>query len=302
MNENTVKFDKKHFFIVALTIFIFSVCDFLVAYFFQDVLKSPFFFDTIFMIAALFLFGPIASLIEYILFISFTCIKLKILYGKTDFVFLYTLSAFTIILVTWLFIRKKENLNKGLNLTFLYILTASVVAGLSCSVVSGFVNYYFANCLFQIEWNFNIFIFAFNGEYMDLLTSSIIGRIPVTILDRVVTTFLGFGISKLYSRIIYGERAATECWFWFDMENMKKILLLFSVAMLLLSCKQKSPDKIYNMDKICDSWNEFWEKKDASSLVYFIDTLKRFDPKIFNNDMVLKTSVQNQIALCISLA
>ena len=162
MNENTVKFDKKHFFIVALTIFIFSVCDFLVAYFFQDVLKSPFFFDTIFIIAALFLFGPIASLIEYILFISFTCIKLKILYGKTDFVFLYTLSAFTIILVTWLFIRKKENLNKGLNLTFLYILTASVVAGLSCSVVSGFINYYFANCLFQIEWNFNIFIFAFN--------------------------------------------------------------------------------------------------------------------------------------------
>lgn len=206
MNENTVKFDKKHFFIVSLTIFIFSVCDFLVAYFFQDVLKSPFFFDTIFMIAALFLFGPIASLIEYILFISFTCIKLKILYGKTDFVFLYTLSAFTIILVTWLFIRKKENLNKGLNLTFLYILTASVVAGLSCSVVSGFINYYFANCLFQIEWNFNIFIFAFNSEYMDLLTSSIIGRIPVTILDRVVTTFLGFGISKLYSRIIYGER------------------------------------------------------------------------------------------------
>ena len=206
MNKNGAKFGKKHFFIAALTILIFSVCDFLVAYFFQDVLKSPFFFDTIFMTAALFLFGPVASLAEYLLFISFTCIKLKIRDGKTDFVFLYTLSAFTIILVTWLFIRKKKNLNKGLNLTFLYILTASVVAGLSCSVVSGFINYYFANCLFQIEWNFNIFIFAFNGEYMDLLTSSIIGRIPVTILDRVVTTFLGFGISKLYSRIIYGER------------------------------------------------------------------------------------------------
>ena len=205
MNENTTKFDKKNFFIVALTILIFSVCDFLVAYFFQDVLKSPFFFDTIFMIVALFLFGPIASLIEYILFISFTCIKLKILYGKTDFVFLYTLSAFTIILVTWLFIRKKENLNKGVNLTFLYILTASVFAGLSCSVVSGLLNGIAKN-LFEKDWNFNIFIFAFNGEYMDLLTSSIIGRIPVTILDRVVTTFLGFGISKLYSRIIYGER------------------------------------------------------------------------------------------------
>lgn len=41
---------------------------------------------------------------------------------------------------------------------------------------------------------------------MDLLTAAIIGRIPVTILDRVITTFSGFGISKLYSRIIYGER------------------------------------------------------------------------------------------------
>ena len=80
------------------------------------------------------------------------------------------------------------------------------------------------------------------------------------------------------------------------MENMKKILLLFSVAMLLLSCKQKAPDKI------CDSWNEFCEKKDASSLACFIDTLKRFDTKTFNNDMALKESVQNQIALCISLA
>ena len=86
------------------------------------------------------------------------------------------------------------------------------------------------------------------------------------------------------------------------MENMKKILLLFSVAMLLLSCKQKAPDKIYNTDKICDSWNEFCEKKDSSSVVYFIDTLKRFDTKTFNNDMALKESVQNQIALCISLA
>ena len=86
------------------------------------------------------------------------------------------------------------------------------------------------------------------------------------------------------------------------MENMKKILLLFSVTMLLLSCKQKSPDKIYNTDVICDSWNEFCEKKDSSSLVYFIDTLKRFDTKTFNNDMALKESVQNQIALCISLA
>ena len=204
MNGNTAKFGKRHFFTVAITILIFSVCDLLAASFFQDFLKSPFFFDTIFMIAALFLFGPLASLIEYLLFISFTCVKLKIRDGKTDFVFLYTLSAFTIILVTWLFIRKKENLKKGVNLTFLYILTASVLAGFACSVVSGLINW-FAQKLFQKDWNFNTFIFAFNGdEYMNFLFSAIIGRIPVTVLDRVITTFSGFGISKLYSKIMHG--------------------------------------------------------------------------------------------------
>ncbi len=83
---------------------------------------------------------------------------------------------------------------------------------------------------------------------------------------------------------------------------MKKFLLLFSVTMLLISCTQKASDKIYNTDEICDSWNKFCAKKDASSLAYFIDTLKRFDPKIFNNDIALKKLVQAQIDFCIPRA
>ena len=84
------------------------------------------------------------------------------------------------------------------------ILTASVFAGLSCSVVSGLLNGIAKN-LFEKDWNFNTFIFAFNGdEYMNFLFSAIIGRIPVTVLDRVITTFSGFGISKLYSKIMHG--------------------------------------------------------------------------------------------------
>ena len=82
---------------------------------------------------------------------------------------------------------------------------------------------------------------------------------------------------------------------------MKKLLLLFSAAMLLISCMQKAPDKNAT-DVICDSWNEFCTMQDASSLSQFIGTLKSFDTKSFNNDMALKESVQNQIALCISLA
>lgn len=44
-------------------------------------------------------------------------------------------------------------------------------------------------------------IFAFNGENLSFLASAILGRIPVTILDRIITTFAGFGIFKLYSKI-----------------------------------------------------------------------------------------------------
>ncbi|MCR5289278.1 MAG: hypothetical protein K6E51_04735 [Treponema sp.] len=202
-NKSRTQFESKHFLTVVLTVVLFSVGDLCVTTFFQDVLQSPLFFDTIFMIAALFLFGPVASFIEYLLFITLVCIKLQVLYGKTDYTFLYVLSALTIILVAWAFIYKKENLTKGVNITFLYLFTASVFAGLACAIVSGCINYFVAN-LFQKDWNFNKIIFAFNGEYLDFLTSAIIGRIPVTILDRVITTFAGFGISKLYRKVLKG--------------------------------------------------------------------------------------------------
>ena len=184
-----------------LTIIVFSILDFCTATFFQDILKAPLFFDTIFMITALFTFGSVAAFFEYVIFISLICAKLFVLYGQTDYVYLYTISALTIIVVTWLFVRKKENLKKGVNLTFLYILTASIIAGLACSVVSGFISYFTYN-LNQKDWTFDQIIYAFNGEQFDFLASSILGRIPVIILDRIITTFAGFGIFKLHTRIM----------------------------------------------------------------------------------------------------
>ena len=80
------------------------------------------------------------------------------------------------------------------------------------------------------------------------------------------------------------------------------LALYFSNKKISRTCTQKVSDKIYDTDVICDSWNEFCEKKDASSLSCFIYTLKCFDTKTFNDDMALKESVQNQIVLCISLA
>ena len=191
---------KKFNFSLILTVFIFSWCDFLATTFFQDFLRTPLFFDTIFMIATLFLFGPVVALFEYIVFISIVCIKLYYLYGSTDYVYLYTLSALTIILTTWIFTRKKEKFKLGVNFVFLYILLASLISGFACSVVSGIIGY-FTYGLNEKNWTFDQLIFAFNGEQLDVLASAIFGRIPVIALDRVITTFAGFGVFKLYTQI-----------------------------------------------------------------------------------------------------
>ncbi|MCR5289713.1 MAG: hypothetical protein K6E51_06965 [Treponema sp.] len=163
----------KHFTVLTLTIFLFSILDFCTTTFFQDVLSTPLFFDTIFMIAALFLFGPVEAFIEYIIFIGIVCLKLILFYGKTDYVYLYVFSAITIIAVTWLFLRKKEKLHQGVNLTFLYILTAAILAGLACSVVSGYISY-FTYAFNEKNWTFDCIIYAFKGEQFTFLVSAIV--------------------------------------------------------------------------------------------------------------------------------
>lgn len=188
----------KSYLLIYLIALVAGILDFAVATLFQNVLHVPLFFDTIFLMAVLFLYGPLPAMFSYVINVICGCLKLVILYGKNDYVYLFTLSAFTIILVTWLFVRKKENLKKGVNITFLYILSAAVCAALACSVVSGIISY-FTFSLNVESGPFDKIIFAFSGDQMGVLASCIVGRIPITILDRIITTFAGFGISVAWS-------------------------------------------------------------------------------------------------------
>lgn len=186
----------------ALAVLAFGVGDLALSTLFQDVLYAPLFMDTCFMMAAFFAFGPLAAFLEYLVFVSLACIKLKLMVGRTDMVYLYALAAITIIAVTWLFVRKKERLSKGVNKTFLYLLTAAILAGIACSVVSGIISY-FTHQFDVKDWAYNRVIFAFYGEQLGFLASAILGRIPVTILDRVIATFIGFGAAKAYGRLVH---------------------------------------------------------------------------------------------------
>ena len=192
-------------FVAILMIILFGAGDFLATTLFQDLLHAPFFLDTIFMMATLFVLGPVEAFLEYMVFVGLECIKLKLLYGRTDMTYLYALSALTIIIVTWLFVRKKEKLAQDVNHTFLYILFAAVLAGLACSVISGFISF-FTYRLNVKDRAFDHIIFAFNGEQLGFLSSAILGRIPVTIPDRIITTFAGFGIFKLLGKFHVTDR------------------------------------------------------------------------------------------------
>lgn len=207
MNQNLQKYLT-----ISLVVIVAGVLDFATASLFQNVLHVPLFLDMIFAMAVLFVYGPLAALAVYVVNVVCACFKLIILYGKNDYIYLFTLSAFTIILVTWLFVRKKENLAKGVNFTFLYILTAAVCAALACAVVSGIISYF--TFTQNVEAGpFDKIIFAFSGDQMGVLASCIIGRIPITVLDRIITTFAGFGISiayKKYTIQMYGGGGEAE--------------------------------------------------------------------------------------------
>ena len=193
-----------------LTILVFSILDFFITTLFQDILLTPLFFDTIFMIATLFIYGPVLAFVEYVIFNCFISLKLYIFTGSTEHIYIYIVSALSIIVVTWLFVRKKENLTKGINTTFLYILSASILAGFVCSVVSGIVTtitYSLCEETLNSEHMFDHIIYAFMDKHINFLTAAIIGRIPVTILDRIITTFAGFGLYKLYNKFIQGKKS-----------------------------------------------------------------------------------------------
>lgn len=187
---------------ICLVVVVAGILDFATATLFQTVLHVPLFLDMTFAMAVLFAYGVLPAIMTYVVNVICGCIKLVILYGKNDYVYLFTLSALTIILVTWAFVRKKENLKKGVNLTFLYILSAAVCAALACSVVSGIISY-FTYSLNVEAGPFDKIIFAFSGDQMGVLASCIVGRIPITILDRIITTFAGFGLYLIYTRIMY---------------------------------------------------------------------------------------------------
>ncbi len=182
--------------LIKIAVIICAGClDFGMNYLFNIVLKAPLFLDTTFMIAVLFIFGPVESFLAYLVNMLCTALRLYVLYGSTEFIYLYSLSAITIISITWSCIkytRTNAAQNPTVNRIFIRFLTAAIVSAIACAVVSGIISYFTYQQNVD-EWAFDKIIFSlhlFNMQIKEsILVTSILGRIPLTVLDRIITTF-----------------------------------------------------------------------------------------------------------------
>lgn len=174
-----------------------ALLNLIVSEFTNKVIKIPLFLDTIFSITMLFYCGVIPALIS-----SFLYSIPSSLMVNAPFYLLFNLCSFSIILITY-GIMKKNKENNSIKLTILYLILASLLSGFVSSIIGGTIHTFglllFSNEVQEIVTEkFVLSLFSQNG---DLLLSSILGRIPTTCIDRIISNLSGYGLSKLLIKI-----------------------------------------------------------------------------------------------------
>lgn len=169
-----------------------------------DVAHIALWFDTIGTVAVTFYAGLVPGIVVAALY-NIICVIILAVVSKSPIYpwdMIYALCGIAITVMTWLFARKKENFRMGRMITTLYLVLIALVSAFASSIVGGIIEsvnrIQFGNLAYSSV--LEQFVRAFLGENIGILTSCILVRIPVTVLDRLICTFAGFGIYKLFSR------------------------------------------------------------------------------------------------------
>lgn len=164
-------------------------------------LKLPFFFDTEFAVAITFYMGLVPGLVVAACYNPLMIIWLC-RYTGTAFSFydcLYAICGMLIIFATWLFSRNKKEFLFSKPLTFLYLIIIAAVSAVFSFISASSLDTFILP-LFKTTTGFSAFDnFAevLRGFEMGTFFSYLVPRIPLTVLDRFVCTFAGFGIYRL---------------------------------------------------------------------------------------------------------
>ena len=180
--------------------FMAVILNFLTAVFFYQILRIPLFFDTIWTVAVVFLFGLVPGLCVSIGYNVLNGIVWLLKIGTDGrFVFLYSICGILIVVSTWLIARRKEEFQISAQVTVLYLFMIALISAF-CTVVSSGLIDYFQYVHYGISDQVNPiknFTDSFVQQKFNLLASCILAQIPISFLDRLIATFSGYGIFRL---------------------------------------------------------------------------------------------------------
>ena len=197
------RISRKPFWTTVWLVLIGAVLTYSVAYFTAYILKIPLFIDTIFTIALTFYCGPLPALVS-----SFLYSVPSSLYVNAPIYILFNLCTVAIVYITYALMRYNERNNNSKLLTFLYLILSALISGFVSSIIGGCIHtialVIYPNVVGEITTEkFVLSLFSKNGS---LILSAILGRVPTTCLDRVITTILGWGLYKLLLKVEKNHR------------------------------------------------------------------------------------------------
>ena len=170
-----------------------------------DVMHIPLFLDTIFTVAIVFYLGLIPGLITGIFYNIIDVIFnfcIRGIASPTNIFF--AICGAAIALVTWLFARKKEEFRISVVITILYLVMIALLSSFVTVIIGGtidFVRFSFLEIPDSMA-PIKEFTDSFISQKFGLFASCILGQIPMSLTDRLIATFAGFGVYKLYEKFL----------------------------------------------------------------------------------------------------
>ena len=168
-----------------------------------DVMHIPLFLDTIFTVAIVFYLGLIPGLIVGFLYNFIDPLFNYLVRGiSSPTNIFFSLCGIAIVLVTWAFVRRKEEFQISKTVTILYLLLISLLSSCASVFIGGIIDfirfsyYDIPDSMAPIKQ----FTDGFLSQKFNLFASCILGQIPVSLTDRLISTFAGYGVYKLFEK------------------------------------------------------------------------------------------------------
>ncbi len=183
--------------------------NFIVAYIFFDMLHVPLFLDTIFTIAVTFYCGLFPGLMVGFFYNVLSTLTLTVRgFDFEPYTMLFGICGVLTAIVTWFFARRKDEFKISMAVTVLYLVLIAVISSFVSSIAGGtidFIRYTLVDLPARLA-PIKDFTYSFQKMNFSLLASCYLAQIPVSVIDRLITTFLGFGVYKIMVRFFGEER------------------------------------------------------------------------------------------------